>query len=135
MSSPEEHIEMALFAKVEEYTDLPLKMPNVDEDPPADAGSHVVVSHHRNGSQRLSMSGGQNMFIGMLQMLVRCPRGAGPNEIRKRGGDIAALFPEDMVLVESGTRVRITKRPVLGTAAPARAFYEMPVSIYYEAFI
>ena len=140
MSTKEEDIEKALFTKALEYEDLPLVFPNDGGEPPADGTSHVSITHFRNNSEPYSLSGdGDARYTGILQMLVRCPSRQGSNEARKRGSDIVTLFwtPANLSLFSGATRVRITKRPVLGSAAPSKndAWYEQPVSIYYESFI
>lgn len=138
MSLPEEDIEKALFAKAKEYTALDLFFGNVDEAPDPTGVGHVVVTHFRNGNDAYSLAGdGDTKAIGFLQMLLRLPRGRGTNEARKRGADIVALFwtPANLCLQSGATRVRISKRPVMGSAVPNKAWYETPISVYYEAFI
>lgn len=132
--SVEEDIEIALFKKAKEYTALPLVFPNYDSKPPLDGSGYVEVKHFRNGSQIRTLND-EDYFIGMLQMLVCSPLGKGPQEAVKRGSDIVALFPKNLLLTINSTRVRVSKRPVLGTAAPTDVKYELPVSIYYETFI
>lgn len=132
--SAEEDIEIALFTKAKEYTDLPLVFPNYDAIPPTSGSAYVEVTHFRNGSRPITLSY-EDFFIGILQMMVCCPLGEGPGEARKRAGDIAALFPKNLRLTKNTTKVVISKRPVLGTAAPTDVKYELPVSIYYETSI
>jgi hypothetical protein len=138
MPLPEENIEAALFAKAEEYTDLPVMFPNDYEDPPVEGNGHVVVKHFRNGSRSMSFSGeGDDFNIGILQMLIRLPLGRGSTEMRKRGADIVALFMAipNLVLTRNTTKVKIAKRPVLGTAITTDKAYQMAVSIEYEVSI
>lgn len=138
MSLPEEDIEILLFGKAKEYTDLPVIFPNEAIGPPADGSGHVVVSHFRNDSAPYALaSDGDSLNMGILQMLIRLKLNTGSSEMRKRGADIAALFwtPVNLSLSRNGTRVRIAKRPVLGTAIPVGASLQMPVSISYEVFI
>lgn len=138
MSTPEEDVEIALFTKAMEYTDLPVYLPNASAVPPAQLDGHVVVTHFRNGSVDYSLSGdGDAKFIGILQMCIYLPRGKGANEMRQRGADIASLFwtPANLSLTRNATRVRVTKRPVLGTAILNDTSYLMVVSISYEVFM
>jgi hypothetical protein len=132
--SVEEDIEIALFERAKEYTDLPLFFPNFDEVPPIDGSSFVEVRHFRNGSRIITFND-EDYFVGMLQMMVCCPLGQGPGEARKRAADIVELFPKNLSLWNNSTRVKIAKRPVLGSALPVKVKYQLPVSIYYEASI
>jgi hypothetical protein len=135
-TNPEEDIEYALFHKAKEYTGLPLNFPNEVGDPAATG--HVVITHFRNNSEAYTLSGdGCDKQMGILQFLIKLPLGTGSPEMRKRGGDIAALFwtPANLVLTRNATRITIAKRPVLGTALPTKTYYEMTVRIEYEAFI
>ena len=132
--SVEEDVEIALFEQAKKYTDLPVVFPNYDAGPPVDGSAYVEVTHFRNGSRIITLNN-EDQFIGILQMLVRIPLGEGPGEARKRAGDIAALFPKNLSLRSNGVRVMVSKRPVLGTAAPTDVKYELPVSIHYETFI
>lgn len=137
-TTPEEDIEYALFHKAKEYTDLTLYFPNETGEPPENGPAHAVVTHFRNDSEAYTLSGdGCDMQMGILQFLIRLPLNSGSPEMRKRGGDIAALFwtPANLVLTRNTTRVSIAKRPVLGTALPTKTAYEMTVRIFYEAFI
>lgn len=134
MSAPEEEVEMALFAQAKLYTDLPVFFPNESAEAPTDGSAHVVVTHFRNDSRIMTLAH-QDYYQGILQMMICTPRGAGPGEARKRGGDIIALFPKNSVLLSGTTRVRVSKRPVLGSAAPTDVSYELPVRIPYETFI
>jgi hypothetical protein len=138
MATPEEDIEFALFNKAMAYTDLPLMFQNEYEDPPVTGAGHVVVKHFRNGSRAMSLAGeGDDFNIGILQMMIRLPLGRGSPEMRKRGGDIVALFwtPANLVLTRNTTKVKIAKRPVLGTAITTDKAYQMVVSIEYEVSI
>lgn len=139
MSTPEEDVETALFTKAMEYNStLPVYLPNDAEPPPVGLTGHVVVTHFRNGSVPYSLaSDGDAKFIGILQMCVYLPKGKGANEMRKRGAEIASLFwtPANLSLTRNTTRVRVSKRPVLGTAIPNDTSYVMVVSINYEVFM
>lgn len=139
MSTPEEDVEIALFTKAMEYNStLPVFLPNASEPPPVGLTGHVVVTHFRNGSVGYSLSGdGDAQFIGILQMCIYLPRGQGANEMRKRGAEIASLFwtPANLSLTRNTTRVRVSKRPVLGTAITNDTSYVMVVSVYYEVFM
>lgn len=132
--SIEQDIEIALFTRAKQFTALPLFFPNYDEIPPVDGKSYIEVRHFRNDSIGLTLSH-SDYGMGILQMLVCSPLGKSPQEALKHAGDIVALFPKADILWQGTTRVKISKRPVLGTAAPTDTKYELPVSIYYEVSI
>jgi hypothetical protein len=136
MSDPEVAVEIALFTKAREYTALPLVFEN--DGAKILRGAYVEVKHFRNGSIPYALAGdGDAMNIGMLQMLVCVPLGSGQVEPRQRGADIVKLFwtPANLSLSYGGLRVRVQKRPVLGTGVKRDTSYVVPVSIFYEVFI
>lgn len=136
MSDPEVSVEIALFTKAREYTDLPLVFENDGEK--ILRSKYVEVKHFRNGSIPYALSGdGDAQNLGMLQMLVCVPLGSGLVEPRQRAADIAKLFwtPANLSLSYGGLRVRVQKRPVLGTGVKRDTSYVVPVSVFYEVFI
>lgn len=139
MSNPDVLIEQLLIGKLNEYTDLPLVFEN--EAVPATQAtlnSWVEVTHFRNGSIPYSLSGdGDTQLLGMLQLAVHVRKGIGVVEARQRACDLQTLFwtPANLLLSSGGLRVRVAKRPVLGTGVPTDASYVIPVSVYYEVFV
>jgi len=136
---PEEAIEMVLFAKANTYSgSMPLIFPNDIQPKPADLSGHWIVTHFRNGNVPYALEGdGDTQTLGMLQFLGHFPLGEGPNKARKLASEIVELFwnPPNLSLSGHGVRVRVSKRPVLGTGLPLDTSYAVPVSIFYEVFI
>lgn len=128
-------VTQALFNRAKQYIGLPLYFPNEKTGTPP-TGPHVEVRQFRGGSTPQSFDGSaDDHTVGFLQMLVRVRKNTGDAFMRKVGDDIVALFPRYAILDSEGTlstKVQVSKRPVLGTAIPTDAWYEMPVSIYYE---
>ncbi len=139
MATAEENVERALFKRlIDNYNTLPCYFPNEDKVPPTDGlKSHVIVTHHPNGGLDYSMDASPGTFLGMgiLGLRVRCPKGKGSGELRKRCGDLIAIFPKYAILVSEDIKVTVSNRPVMGSAAPTEAWYECAISVRYEVSI
>jgi hypothetical protein len=140
MATPEEEVEMALFYRCAEFTDIPLFMPNHPNEPPSDGTTaHAIVKHIRAISQNLGLddSPGMDYNEGMLHFLIRTKLHMGPGEMRAIGGALVDHFPKYSIHDSNGTldtKVKVCKRPVLGTATPTDAWYEMTCIVEYEVF-
>lgn len=136
--SKDSEVTRALFHQAMQYAgELPLYFPNREGNngkPPEEP--HIEVRQFRGGSTAKSFDGSEDDHtVGFLQMLVRVHKNTGDGLINKVGDDIVALFPRYAILDSEGAlsiKVQVSKRPVLGTAIPTDAWYEMPISIYYE---
>lgn len=139
MSEPDVVIEQILMTKVKEFTTLPLVFENVAEaQSQADLNAWVEVTHFRNGNVPYALSGdGDTQQLGMLQLAVHVKRASGVVEARHYAAELVKLFwtPANLLLSSGGLRVRVAKRPVLGTGVPTDASYVIPVSVYYEVFV
>lgn len=136
MSTPDEDVEALLFAKAKEYTALDLAFPNDGYEPNPDV-AYVKVDHFRAGLNTYDLGGECSYAKGFLQMCIYAPRGKGANEARARAGAIVDLWwtPHFLTLTKNGIRVKVSKRPVLGTGYNDVTSYLLPVSIYYEVFL
>jgi hypothetical protein len=110
--------------------------PNKKKDPPADGSAYVEVAHFPNRSDRYGLKKGEGKehMLGFLQLLVRAPRNEGGEKATKIAGELALHFPADLSLWSEGVRVRISKRPDVMSASPTEASWNVPVTVYYEAF-
>lgn len=136
----EENVEKALFARAESLPFAvanPTKVawPNKPFNAPADGSAYVEVAQFPNRGTRYGLpSDGSEFNFGFLQLLVRAPRNAGYQEATKIAGELALHFPADLKLYSEGVRVKISKRPDVMSASPTEASWNVPVTVYYEAF-
>ncbi len=136
----EENVDKALFDRAETMPFAvanPSKVawPNKPFDPPADGSAYVEVSHFPNRGDRYGLpSSSLEYNYGFLQLLVRAPRNRDRREAIKIAGDLALHFPADLKLYSEGVRVKISKKPDVMSASPTEASWNVPVTVYYEAF-
>ena len=113
---------------------LPIAWPNVDFTPPAD-GKYIAVSFMPNTATRVAItSGTPHRRVGLLQLSVFWPRGAGVYDPMAKADEIAAGFPADLILLGAGVRVRITKTPDIAGPLVEDHAVHIPVTVSWESF-
>lgn len=80
---------------------------------------------------------GSAMFIelGILQVTLNYPVGAGPAAIEARAEALRSRFKRGTTLSASGINVHITRTPSIEPAIQEPGWYSIPVSIRWQAFI
>lgn len=113
---------------------LPIAWPNVDFDPPAD-GKYIAVSFIPNGANRVAISTDTpHRRIGLVQLSVYWPKGAGAVAPMEKADEVAAAFPADLRLTADGARVRVTKDADLSGPLVEDHALQIPVTVNWEAF-
>jgi len=133
----EENIEAALFARAETmpFDTAKIAWPNEKKDPPSDGSLYVEVLHFPNKSDRFTLRGsGPEHMMGFLQLLVRAPKNSGRTEATIVAATLALHFPADLKLRSEDVIVRISKRPDVMSGSPTETSWNVPVTVYYEAF-
>lgn len=133
----EENVEAALMTRAESlpFPAAKIAWPNKKFTPPSDGSAYLEVTHFPNRSSRMALKGSAKEYMrGFLQILIRAPRNEGGDKATKIAGDVAAHFPSDLSLWSEGVRVRISKKPDVMSASPTETSWNVPVTVYYEAF-
>lgn len=113
---------------------LPVAWPNVSFSPPAD-NKYLRIQHIPNVTERQEItSDGPHRYLGILQISVFWPQGAGETEPREIAGQIIAHFPADLILVEDDVEVRISKRPEATGLLQEESVSQIAVSVEFESY-
>lgn len=97
--------------------------------------TYLAVSILPNNNTRFLLDGsGPSMYQGILQIVVVSPLDKGTQTPTRIAGLVAEHFPADMALFSGGTRVTLTKAPDVASPLKNDVSWDVPISIYYEAF-
>ena len=141
----ESSIETALFNRVRTLTLSPaltLAWPN-KEFPGHNASgvaismpaSYIRVEQFDNQNERLFLKGSDPHWRrGFLQLTVVTPRDKGSPPAKAIAGTVAEHFPAGLALYSGGVKVNITKAPDVLFPLLGDNSWDVPVTIYYEAF-
>lgn len=130
-----------LFARLSSLVLSPVHQiawPNVSFTPPQSGGQpspYLRVQFVPNQVNRaLIDSDGPHQHVGLFQVSVYGPKGAGESETREIAGLVAAHFPADLRMVVSPVVVRVSKRPDVAGMLVEDAMIQIPVMIAWEAY-
>lgn len=113
---------------------VPVAWPGVNFDPPAD-GKYIAATFIPNGAGRVAISTGTaHRHIGMLQLSVFWPRGAGQVAPLEKASEIVDGFTTDLKLTAGSNTVRITKKPDLAGPLTEPHATHVPVTVSWETF-
>jgi hypothetical protein len=111
-------------------TDLPILWENRKNLPTA--GNWMLAQLIRNRTARLGIAP-MHRWPGILQVSVMTGLGEGPMAGDRIAEQVAAHFPADLRLVHGTTTVRVTEAPSVAGGLVSGGWWEVPVSIYFEA--
>lgn len=113
---------------------LPIAWPNVNFTPPADQ-KYLRVQYEPNTTRRQWIaSDGVHRYLGLMQVSVFWPKGAGEAAPREISGQVAAHFPCDLIMVEDTIEVRVMERPNVADMLIEDAVVHIPIMIPFEAY-
>lgn len=113
---------------------LPVAWPNVTFAPPS-TKKYLRVQYVPNiTNRRFVNSDGQHEHVGLLQVSVHWPQGAGEAAPREIAGKIVDHFPADLRLAFDGGYARITQAPTVADLIVEDAQVQIPVLIQWSAW-
>lgn len=77
---------------------------------------------------------GRQQHRGIMQVNVHYSSGTGIIVPLQRADQIVAHFPKDLILYESGVKVKVNRKPYAIPLPPANGSLMVPVTIQYETF-
>lgn len=77
---------------------------------------------------------GRQQHRGIMQVNVHYSSGTGIITPLQRADQIVAHFPKDLILYESGVKVKVNRKPYAIPLPPANGSLMVPVTISYETF-
>ena len=139
MADPEAHIHVALMARVESMSltpSLALQYPGVSDRALDTSGEYARVTHLPNQPDRWGMQGSSPMdrtgFL-IIDLFTVITEGSYQGIAIARAGEIAAHFPADLKLSDSGYEVQIEKSfPGIGRKDPNGTHWHTPVEVQYR---
>jgi hypothetical protein len=95
---------------------LPIAYPDVAFDPATEApdGKFVEARYFRNAPAWEGVASGV-LDQGLLVVSVIWPKGQGVIAMNEAAQEVADHFPKGLLLVSGGTRVKITREPVIAS--------------------
>ena len=139
MTTPEAKIRLALYQAVEDLavsglnTSTQVAWPNVSFNPPDDH-IYVSVQFEPNVPERIGI-GELERLSGLLMINVFWSKNGGERLAVERASLIADQFPTDRLISADGYRVRITQRSTVSGMMEQDAFIQVPVTVWWEAYI
>lgn len=113
---------------------IPISFTNKAFTPPAD-GKYLRETFMPNGANRRFLgSDDPHRFIGLYQIDVMWPHGAGETDPLMLAGDIGDHFAVDLQLVSGAVTTRITKRPDVAMSLIEESRTMIPVSVQWESW-
>lgn len=139
MADVEAHIHVALMARVQSMSltpSLALQYPGISDRSIDVSGEYARVTHLPNEPDRWGIKGSSAMdrtgFL-ILDLFTRITEGSWQGLAVSRAGQIAAHFPADLRLSDSGYEVKIEKSyPGIGRKDPNGTHWHTPVEIQYR---
>lgn len=129
-----EAIELALKARLTEYTDLPKAWPNQDFDPKAPGNlPYVAVDLVKAGTSDRTIEGDAPETVGRLVATVVTAKGISSGTANRHADAIAALFPMGLKLAAGAVTVEITQPPHIREGLPDGVYWRVPVAITFLA--
>lgn len=123
----EEDLHAALMAVAETITGYPMLWPQKGGDAPT--GEHIRVNHLPNDNDRFLMCGdGPVRRMGFLVLMLVSPLGVYEAVTKKKAGDIAAIFPNGLAILND-IRVRNTS---IRAGRQDGVMWETPIWIEYQ---
>lgn len=113
---------------------LPIAWPNVNFTPPKDRRYLRVQFVPNVVERRFIGSNEPHRYMGLYQVSVHWPQGAGEYAPRRVAAAIVSHFPTDLRLVEDDVEVRIVSRPMAADMLVEKAGVQVPVTIEYECW-
>lgn len=136
-TTPEGKIHDALYARtvlLATSMAFPLSWRGFNFTPPS-SGQWLRGGFFPNVTNRRTIgSDDPHQHLGLLQIAVHYPHGAGEQVMREKAGEVVAYFPCDLRLTEGGVTVRVTKRPQAAEVMKTDEDLFIPVTIDFEAF-
>lgn len=84
-------------------------------------------------TQDPTMGDGYSRPLGIFQVTLVFPAGAGAQAAQARAKAVLAHFPKGLSLTEGAVTVRVMRTPWASGGASVDGWYRLPVSIPYEA--
>lgn len=112
---------------------LPTAWENVTFTPPSSMWQRV--NHLINVPRDLALERTLRMDRGIFQVTVHAPIGTGRLAAMQRAELIRDHFAPVMMLTEGAVRVDIVDTPRIASPMPDEAWWAVPVSVYWSAFI
>lgn len=131
----EHNIELALFRKAEAIPGgYRIAWPNKPFTPKVEE-TYLRIDHFRNQTRRLFQNGADpHAHEGFLQITVVTPLNKGSPSAVDIAESVVEFFPADLTLFENSTKVTVTKKPDIMSPLKQDASWDVPVTVYYEAF-
>lgn len=133
MPSIETELWLAIKARLETATDLPIAWPAADYQPKAGC-AFLQVTNVINRPARLSIQRGAHDRSGTLALVLVYPLGQAVEVSLECAGQIAAQFPEDLKLRYGATCVRIETAPHVLDGFRDGAWWRTPINIFWRSF-
>jgi hypothetical protein len=95
---------------------------------------YLEVTFLPNATTTRTVGPGRQQHRGIMQVSVHYGSGTGIVIPLQRADQIVAHFPKDLILFESGVRVKIYRKPYAIPMPPANGSLMVPVTIQYESF-
>ena len=114
----------------------PIAAPNVAFPPAGQTKpkDYLEVTFLPNATNTRTVGQGSQQHRGIMQVSVHFGSGTGIIIPMQRADLIIAHFPKDLVLYESGIRVKIYRKPYQTPMPPQNGSLIVPVTIQYESF-
>ena len=129
----EEAIKQRLFAQLVGQS-LPIAWPNVDFIPPEDQ-KWLKVDYIPNRVDRLFVGSTEpHQYLGLLQVSVCWPLGAGTDDAGQVAQEIVDLFPVDLKLGTTDPIVRIYERSSVAAVIIGETSIFIPVRVKWETY-
>lgn len=96
--------------------------------------NYLEVTYLPNRTTTRTVGPGKQQHRGIMQVTVHYSSGTGIINPLQIADQIIAHFPKDLVLYQSGVRVKIWRKPYAIPMAPESGSLMVPVTIEYESF-
>ena len=105
--------------------------PNVEFTPPEDG--YLRAQHFPNTTNQITLGDtGENRHIGLFQVDVFWPKGAGEIAPKERAALVAAHFKRGTTITQDGLAIRIIQPPTVSGIINGDRFVQVPVTIPYQ---
>lgn len=114
----------------------PIAAPNILFPPAGQTKpkDYLEVTFLPNATNTRTVGPGKQQHRGIMQVSVHYGTGTGIIVPMQRADQIIAHFPKDLVLYESGIKVKIYRKPYQTPLPPQDGSFMVPVTIQYETF-
>lgn len=110
-----------------EESGLPIAMPNIKFDPPAD-GVWLECFVIPGETESMSLDGAMTSDVGIMQISVHYPSDAGMSAARNVADALIAFFPHNMAITVSGEKIWLDEP----TTAARAINNQIPVTVNYS---